>query len=66
MEHPKDCSEGRIVEDRADRPDEQSEAEQVVDLTALRLSEILVVEPVGRDGGLEEFVEQVVGQRLDR
>jgi hypothetical protein len=66
VEHPDHCSEGRIVEDRADRPNEQRAAEKVVDLPALRLSELLVVDPVGRDGSLGEVVEQGVGKHLDR
>ena len=57
---------GQVVEDRADRPDEQDEAAQLADGPLARLLQPLRVDLVGGDGGLREIVQQVVGQHLDR
>ncbi len=55
-----------VVEDRADRADAEHELRDVADVPAPRHREIFGVDIVGRDGGLREVVEQVVGEHLDR
>gem|GEM_PF-4339728 len=55
----------RVVEDRRTRTDEEDEARQLLDVPCPRLLDSLLVDGVGRYGGLTEVVEQVVGEDLD-
>src|SRR5450631_844854 len=57
--------ESRIVEDRADRSDEDHEFENIADVPFARNREILLVDIVRGDGGLREIIEQIVGEDLN-
>ena len=65
-EHEQHHEEGQVVEDRADRSDQQHEAREVADVPLARHRQVFLIHVVGRDGGLGEVVQQVVGQNLDR
>ena len=58
--------EGRIIEDRADRPEIEHETRNAADIPLARLVEKFLVDIVGRDRRLREIIKQVVGQNLDR
>ena len=51
---------GRVVEDGADRADEQDEAADLVHRPRARLGDLLAVHIVGRDRHLREIVEQLL------
>ena len=55
----------RIVEDRADRPDEDHELKNIADVPFARDREIILIDIVRRNGGLREIVEQIVGEDLN-
>ena len=55
-----------IVEDRADWADEQNEFRDVADVPPPRHGQVFGVDVVGRDRGLREVVQQVVGEHLNR
>src|ERR1700737_4658111 len=54
--------ESDVVEDAADRPEEQHEATDIVDLPLTRSQQVLVVHSVERNRKLREVVEQVLGE----
>ena len=65
-EHVEHHEVGRVVEDRRARADEHDEAGERLDVPRSWLPDLVGVDIVGRDRGLTEIVEQVVGQDLDR
>src|SRR5450432_2206901 len=55
-----------IIEDRADRTDEQHEFRDVANVPLPRYRQILRIDVVGRNRGLREVVKQIIGEHLDR
>ena len=59
-------AEGRDVEDRADRADEDHEASDIAGFPLARLLQVILVHAVPRDRQLGDVVEQVLDQELQR
>ena len=55
-----------VIEDRADRADEQHEFRDVANVPSPRHRQVFGIDVVGWDGGLREVVQQIVGEHLDR
>ena len=65
LEDEEQQREGGVIEDRADRPEEQHEAPDVVDPPLARFEHVLFIHAVEGDGELREVVEEVLGEELD-
>jgi hypothetical protein len=62
LQHNEEC---RVIEDRADRPDEEDEAFYLRDVPRPRPRYLLIVHCVVGNRHLGEVVQQVIGQHLD-